>query len=436
MQKRTGLRLRALLAALALLLSGCSTALGGSAEALLRAPQLTGRTVAVQRALTAHVSGAVTFKYPASGDFLSPFLFGDWDGDGAEEAAVLYTAEDTANVFLAILEPDGDGWRVTQTTEGLSGEVESIATARLRDESSLQLLVGYGSAQGDRYLVVYFYQDEALQTVISQSYAELLLTNITGLADAQDLILALPSEGENAGISLQLLTNTADGFRSTQTVSVGQGQITACTALHAGTAADGTPYVVVDGWAGAAPGSLFSTFVTYNAETGFLNTWLPDALTDPYTETLRYDTTLTSRDIDGDGDIDIPVETGEGGTVAESLGRSLRFLVWRDYVGRYGGTETFGVYDSENRFFLPLPHSLNGHVLLRPNAAGNGWLVCNEAGSVSWCELRVVDPALSGDERYRRIANIGGLQLQVRTVTERAGLTQQDIAESILLLQS
>ncbi len=424
----------ALALALACALSGCGGVLGGSVESLLRAPQLSGQTGAVQRALAAAAGGTVTFKYPASGDFLSPFLFGDWDGDGTGEAAALYTTEDTANVCLAILEPDGDGWRVTQAAEGLSGEVESVATAHLQDADSVQMLVGYGSAQGDRYLVVYLYQDETLQTVISQSYADLLLTNITGMSDAQDLILALPGEGENAGIALQLLTNTEDGFRSAQTTQVGQGQITACTALHTGTTAAGTPYVVVDGWAGAAPTSLFSTFVTYNAETGFLNSWLPDGLSDPYTQTLRYDTTLTSRDIDGDGDIDIPVDAGDSGTLEEPLDRSLRFLEWRDYVGRYGGTVTFGVYDSENRFFLPLPRSLRGRVRIRPNMAGNGWLVSQTQGT-TYCELRVVDPAdFPPDERYQRIANIGSQQLQLRVIAEYSTLTQSAIAGGILLL--
>ena len=71
-----------------LLLAGCSAE--GNVETLLRAPQLSGESAALQKALNSYLGGSATLKYPASGDFLSPFAFGDWDGDGVDEAAVLY----------------------------------------------------------------------------------------------------------------------------------------------------------------------------------------------------------------------------------------------------------------------------------------------------------------------------------------------------------
>ena len=430
-------RLRRLGAALlaALVLAGCSgSTFGGSVEGLLRAPQPSGQAGAVQRALAAHVSGTVTFKYPASGDFLSPFLFGDWDGDGEQEAAALYTTADAANAFLAVLEGDGEGgWRVVQTVEGLSGEVESVTTAHLRDAVSLQVLVGYGSAQGDRYMAVYAYSDDTLQTVLTQAYTDMLLTNITGSADTQDLVLSLPSEGENAGINLQLLTNTEEGFHNAQTLKIGEGSFTACTALHAGSRA-GEPYLVVDGWSGQTASSLFSSFVAYNSETGFLNTYLPAGVTDVYAQTLRYDPALTSRDLDGNGSIDIPTEVADGGTIADPLARSLRFLLWQDFTSAFGGVATFGLYDSEDRLFFALPRGLRGKVRVRANVAGTGWLIGGERGG-TYCELRIVDPAeVQTDERYRRVATIGGRQLQARVFNEYPGLGIDDIQSRIFLL--
>ncbi len=65
------------------LLAGCSAA--GDVETLLRAPQLSGESAALQKALNNYLGGSATLKYPASGDFLSPFAFGDWDGDGTDD---------------------------------------------------------------------------------------------------------------------------------------------------------------------------------------------------------------------------------------------------------------------------------------------------------------------------------------------------------------
>ena len=115
--KQTKQKLALALVFSALLLTGCSSY--GDVETLLRAPQLSGESSALQKALNSYLGGSATLKYPASGDFLSPFAFGDWDGDGEDEATVLYTADTTgSNVCLAVLEPSGeDSWRVSRTVK-------------------------------------------------------------------------------------------------------------------------------------------------------------------------------------------------------------------------------------------------------------------------------------------------------------------------------
>ena len=130
------MRIRYAVPAAALLLAGCSA--GTDVETLLRAPQLSGESAALQRALNSYLGASATLKYPSSGDFLSPFAFGDWDGDGTDEAAVLYTADSAgSNVSLAVLEPTGENsWQVSQTVEGLSSEVETFSAAHLRDATS------------------------------------------------------------------------------------------------------------------------------------------------------------------------------------------------------------------------------------------------------------------------------------------------------------
>lgn len=436
-------RMRGLAAALLCVacLAGCAGLPGADAETLLRAPRQSGETSAVQKALNSYLDSVATLKYPASGDFLSPFLFGDWDGDGTQEAAVLYTAETGgSNVWLAILEPtSAGGWRVSQQVEGLSGEVESVSTAHLRDADSVQLLVGYDSALGDRYMAVYLYNaDESLQTVNQQTYTNMLLADMTGSDDGtQDLVLALPTETQAGGINLQLLTYTGgDTFLAAQTLAVGEGNYTGCAGLHAGTGADGGTYLVVDGWTASSSNSLASTIIIYDPESGFLKTYLPPLVSDMYRATQRFDTSLLSTDIDGNGTVDIPTELTDGGELSESLTNRLRFLLWKDYATAEGGNNIFGVYDSQYRFFLQLPESLHGNIALRANADASGWLISDLQGQTLYCELRVVDPASDGkqDDRFRRVAVIGNQQLQARIVTEYYGLTIEDIINGVTVL--
>lgn len=424
--------------AAALLLSGCSAVTGSDVESLLRAPQASGETSAVQKALNSALGVTATLKYPASGDFLSPLLFGDWDGDGQDEAAVLYTLDASAgNVYLAVLEPtEENGWRVTQTAEGLSSEVESVNTAHLRDENSLQILVGYASAQGDRYMVVYLYTEDGLQIIIKQAYTEMILANLTGGEGTQDLVLALPAEQEGGGLNLQLLTNTEDGFRSAQTLAI--GDYSGCAALHAGIGADDGNYLVVDGWTGASGTGLASSIVVYDPETRFLQTYRPAGVANLTKATLRYDAALVSTDLDGNGTIEIPTMIDDGGKISTGMDKRLRFILWRDFAAEDETGSHFGVYDSEYSFFLALPESMHGSVLLRTNRDGSGWMVCNREGTTVYCELRLTDPAketqtpdIDGEQteagEYRRIANIGSQQLQARVVTPYYGLSIDDI---------
>ena len=420
----------------AVMLAGCSASpLSSDIETLLRAPQLTGQTAAVQNALNSYLGISATLRYPASGEFLSPFLFGDWDGDGDGEAAVLYTSDESTNVWLAVLESTGDdSWQVTQTMEGLSGEVEAVTYAHLRDAESRQILVGYGSAQGDKYLVVYLYDGETLQTVISQQYTQMIVADMTGSAETEDLVLALPSDSED-GVNLQLLTNTPEGFRSAQTTKVGAGRYTGCAALHAGSDGDGNPWLIMDGWTSTAQNSIATSIIVYDAETGFLTSYDPPGAGDLSRQTLRYDTALVSTDIDGNDTIDIPMELNDGGELLSPLDSRLKFLLWRDHADSECGSNCFGVYDSEYRYFMPLPESMHGNILIRSNGSGTGWLICNAEGTSIYCELRVVDPSEVSSENYSRIATIGNQQLQFRSVRSYYGLSVDDLQKGVVLFE-
>ena len=69
------------------------------------------------------------------------------------------------------------------------------------------------------------------------------------------------------------------------------------------------------------------------------------------------------------------------------------FILWRDFAAEDETGSHFGVYDSEYSFFLALPESMHGSVLLRTNRDGSGWMVCNREGTTVYCELRLTDPA-------------------------------------------
>ncbi len=90
------------------LLPGCSFPMTDNmqVEDLLRAPRLSGDYGALQSALNDWLGESAQLKYPMQGELLSPFVLQDLDGDGQQDAAVLYTTAQTSNVCVAILQQD------------------------------------------------------------------------------------------------------------------------------------------------------------------------------------------------------------------------------------------------------------------------------------------------------------------------------------------
>ena len=71
-------------------------------------------------------------------------------------------------------------------------------------------------------------------------------------------------------------------------------------------------------------------------------------------------------------------------------------------------------------FFMELPESMHGSIMIRGNQSSTGWLICNAEGNDGLLRDARRDPAdnaATGVE-YERIATIGSQQLQARVVTK------------------
>ena len=199
---------------LGLLLTGCRHAAGrktGRWKSCSVRPQLSGDYGALQTALNDWLGESAQLKYPMQGELLSPFVLQDLDGDGVQDAAVLYTTAQSTNVCIAILQQDAGGnWEgAAEHLEGLADTVDTVRLARLQARQvPRQLVVGYVASQGDNYLAVYSYEDGELSAILEQSYEQYLVEDITGGGN-QDLILM--STLEDGGVQIELLTVDRDG---------------------------------------------------------------------------------------------------------------------------------------------------------------------------------------------------------------------------------
>lgn len=364
---------------LCLLLAGCS--MPGEqvqVEELLRSPKLSGDYGDVQTALNDWLGESAQLKYPMQGDLLSPFLLQDLDGDGRQDAAVLYTTAQSSNVCIAILQKDdADIWHVRQNVEGLADTVESVGLAQLQPGDATQLVVGYTAAQGDHYLAVYSYTDGVLSTILEQQYQQYLVEDITGGGN-QDLILM--STLEDGGVQIELLTVDKEGsFQQVAVMGLSANRFAGCASVAAGVGADGRHYLVLDGWTGISGNNLASVLLRFDEDTQQMVPADQISTEKLYTASLRNVPSLVSQDLDGDGIVEIPTQPDEAGLLNMSQSRRMDFIVWMDYTSPHP-EKSFGLLDEETNCYIELPMEWEGNLKLTDSEQYDGAV-----------ELRTVD---------------------------------------------
>ena len=364
---------------LCLLLAGCS--MPGEqvqVEELLRAPKLSGDYGDVQTALNDWLGESAQLKYPMQGDLLSPFLLQDLDGDGRQDAAVLYTTAQSSNVCIAILQKDdADIWHARQNVEGLADTVESVGLAQLQPGDATQLVVGYTAAQGDHYLAVYSYTDGVLSTILEQQYQQYLVEDITGGGN-QDLILM--STLEDGGVQIELLTVDKEGsFQQVAVMGLSANRFAGCASVAAGVGADGRHYLVLDGWTGISGNNLASVLLRFDEDTQQMVPADQISTEKLYTASLRNVPSLVSQDLDGDGIVEIPTQPDEAGLLNMSQSRRMDFIVWMDYTSPHP-EKSFGLLDEETNCYIELPMEWEGNLKLTDSEQYDGAV-----------ELRTVD---------------------------------------------
>ena len=358
--------------ALCVVLAGCDLLPGErvQVEELLRAPQLSGDYGAIQTALNEWLGESAQLKYPMQGDLLSPFLLQDLDGDGQQDAAVLYTTPQSSNVCIAILQRREDGtWKVQQSVEGLADTVETVSLAQLRSGEACQLVVGYMAAQGDHYLAVYAYTEGVLSTILEQPYQQYLVEDITG-GGHQDLILM--STLEDGGVQIELLTVNRDGmFQQLAVMGLSANKFSGCAAVAAGIGSDGKNYLVLDGWTGISGNNLASVLLRFDEDSQQMVPASQIGTEELYNASLRNVPGLVSRDLDGDGVVEIPTQPEEAGLLNMSQGRRMDFIVWMDYTSRQP-KKSFGLLDEETDCYIELPMEWEGNLKLTDSADYEG----------------------------------------------------------------
>ncbi|MCL2580488.1 MAG: hypothetical protein FWE32_10755 [Oscillospiraceae bacterium] len=297
----------------------CLALLGGCApidvniEDLLRPPWINERQIQVQQALSTHVDLArIHYQYPRAGDYRSPFVFSDMDGDGLMEAVVFFTSAETQGaVRMKTLREEADGsWLLIDDRAGFGDRVHIVWFSNLLSTGSQSLLVGWeDSVSGRRRLDVFSYQGGELSVVYQTDYTIFDIDHYK-MDELEQIALV---RQDAAGLhQLHLLGRTVDGRLSI----VGEAALSTDTSevvnLSKGLLREGTNGIFVDA---RRHDFLMSTELFAVADNSLVILAADieiDVINTLYRQTFRpfrQDGSLLSRDLRGDGRVVIPVHS-------------------------------------------------------------------------------------------------------------------------------
>ena len=185
---------------------------------------------------------------------------------------------------------------------------------------------------------------------------------------------------EDGSVQIELLTVDRDGsFQQVAVMGLSADKFSGCASVAAGLGADGKRYLVLDGWTGISGNNLATVLLRFDEESQQMIPADQISTSELYSASLRNVPNLVSRDLDGDGTVEIPTQPDEAGLLNLSQSRRMDFIVWMDYTSRRP-EKSFGLLDEETNCYIELPTEWEGNLKLTDSEQYDGAV-----------ELRTVD---------------------------------------------
>lgn len=302
-------------------LSGCT--FGTSIDTLMAPPKLSLEQEQIYSALTDAAGGSISLKYPKSGKYLSAFIVEDIDGDGGREAVVFYEKNSLAapenTLRINILDSENGKWRSVYDTPADGSEIERVMISQLGENQRMNLIIGSSLInRSEKTAAIYSYSEGKLERTFSDSYSFIDVTDLDSDDSNEFLLLKGSVNGNPASAEAYKLDDEGKYHRYkielsggfTEFDSVGYGEL---DEDHTG--------LYIDAVSAAG---FIQTDVIYMDENG-LNKIFSEP--EESAATLR-SSGCSAYDVDGDGVIEIPMQSVAPGYEDSAESEQLKLTEW------------------------------------------------------------------------------------------------------------
>lgn len=301
--------------------SGCNSFRISSIDDLISPVSPSGDDAGILAAVNEYSKGGYSIKIPSTGKYTTSFILHDLNGDGTDEAIAFFERNDNlGEVDMAVLSKSNNSWNVIDNISGEGVDVNSIDFSDLNNDGSEEIIVCWGmiSKSATSNLCVYAVESDLKLKLMTDSITagEFISADINSDGTNELLVFTFGSYSESPKAELYSLksggkeligeTKLDSSIISFSKITCGEtdeGMSVFADAVRANGASMVTELLY---WSDYYD-SIISPFYSYS--------------TGKTVETSR-DNMITSRDINSDGEIEIPLDKSVDGLPGEVTAQS------------------------------------------------------------------------------------------------------------------
>ncbi len=315
------------LATFAVLASGCADT-GFGDDTLLRPPRATGDEAKIQDIISEQAGGDYTLKYPQNGDNRSAVIMRKFDDE--KYAVALYATENDSKLNVSIIAYEEDDWKCIGTFNNSGTGVDRVIFDDIDSNGDDEIIIGWSTYdQNKKTLSAYSFENETVREMtIDETYSSIAVSDITG-DNVDDMILLSLSTSKTASQAkiLQYSEQEKRPISKLNTLTL-DSDVTEFSNVMVGKIDKNTKGIVIDG---KKSGDILTTQIIYfDKKQNILVNPLVEALDENNTTnvTNRKDS-MTSRDVDGDGIIEVPVVTQMSASTDKDASSICSLTSWK-----------------------------------------------------------------------------------------------------------
>ncbi len=315
---------------IAMIFSGCSFRLASSVDELIAPVAPAGDNADVQNALDSYCKGSFSLKTPVGGEYTTSYIFYDIDTDGQDEAIAFYEpASNLGTINMAVIDKVDNQWSVISNVVGDGSDIYSVNFADLTGDGLVEFIVLWDVISNSSNHVLSVYSQEKESGDSLERIGKEITTN-------DYIVVDIDNDGINEVMMFTIdAGDSIVAFANLYSYSNGSSKLISRTKLDGhiisykniiSETVNGNVYVYAD--AINLNGSQMHTEVIYWSKTY-------DSIISPFynystgvTKNTIRNTMLTSRDINQDGYVEIPLDATISG-----LPQDIEAVNWKQYKG-------------------------------------------------------------------------------------------------------